>query len=57
MEQKNSVEMAMSGIEKFQTIEAKMNAYFLESSRLIHMVMLGMIGQFIVAVLGGVGLA
>ena len=57
MEQKNSVEMAMSGIEKFQTIEAKMNDYFLESSRLIHMVMLGMIGQFNVAVLGGVGLA
>lgn len=57
MEQKDSVTLALSGIEKFQTIETKMNDYFLESSRLIHMVMLGMIGRFNVAVLGGVGLA
>tara|TARA_R110000824_G_scaffold176136_2_gene354959 strand:- start:395 stop:1576 length:1182 start_codon:yes stop_codon:yes gene_type:complete len=49
--------LAMSGIEKFQTIETKMNSYFLERGRLIHMVMLGMVGQFNVVAIGGVGLA
>tara|TARA_R110001583_G_scaffold1177_4_gene9788 strand:+ start:9777 stop:10985 length:1209 start_codon:yes stop_codon:yes gene_type:complete len=51
------IELAMSGIEKFRAIESRMNADFFERGRLIHMAMLGMIGQFNVVVLGDVGLA
>lgn len=57
MTEEQTVNLALTGIEKFQKIETKMNAYFLERSRLIHMIMLGMIGRFNVVVIGGVGLA
>jgi MoxR-like ATPase len=57
MTQEDTIELASCGIEKFHRIKTKMNEYFLERGRLIHMVMLGMIGQFNVVVIGDVGLA
>ena len=51
------VELASSGIEKMQTISTKMNDYFLERGQLIHMVLMGMVGQFNIVVIGEVGLA
>jgi len=52
-----AIELALSGIEKFQRIESSMNDYFFERGRLIHMVLLGMVGRFNVVCIGDVGLA
>ena len=52
-----AIELALSGIEKFQKIESSMNDYFFERGRLIHMILLGMVGRFNVVCLGDVGLA
>lgn len=57
MTKEDTIELASCGIEKFHRIKTKMNEHFLERGRLIHMVMLGMIGQFNVVVIGDVGLA